>query len=91
MLKEFLNRPILMRQALIGIGIATAGTVAVGIAGHELLTEADKKIADQNERLRIFRESVDFLLDNASEPTLQELNKNLEFWRVVRGIPKDNS
>lgn len=49
---------------------------------------AAKIIKDQQQRLHIFAESVDLLLDHADIETVKEIREKLEFWAVVREMPR---
>lgn len=44
-------------------------------------------IKEQNERLTVASEIMDFLLERARDSDLQELDEKLEYWRIVRGFP----
>lgn len=46
-------------------------------------------ITDQNMRLKICNEIMDFLLDKADVDTVQELDEKLEYWRIIRGMPRE--
>lgn len=84
---EYLNDPIPRKQAIVGVMIANSGVVGMYLVCKSLLKGADKERADMQERLHVYHESLDFLLDRADNDTLRGLNKNLDYWRVVRGIP----
>lgn len=86
MLKDFLNYPIPAYKAFAGLAVAGTGTVITYLAAKDLLVKADRTIEDQNQRLRIYGESLEYLLARADDATLKDLNKNLDFWRVIRGM-----
>lgn len=80
-MSAWLNAPIPRKYALGALLITNA---SLFLTAKSVLREGDKIIADQNERLHILKESVDFLLDQADDATIIVLNQNLDFWRVVR-------
>lgn len=83
-LNTYLNTPIPRYKVLLLIASHLAGTsVAVYAAGRK----AGAVIEDQQQRIVIFREAVDFLLDHADSETVSELNQNLDYWRVIREMP----
>lgn len=68
--------------------VLAQGVANLLILSSELGKQAKKAneiIADQKERLEIYDETTQFLLKHADGPTLNQLNENLDFWRVVRG------
>lgn len=67
------------------------GAIAVQATANIMLMRGMKKayetvIEDQQERIKIYDETVNYLLERADDRTLVELNEKLDFWRVIRGI-----
>lgn len=83
---------LISRRLAVGI-VATQGIAHIIITSKALRKQnqmANAVIADQNLTIDILKETVDFLLDRADGATVAELNKNLDFWRVVRGVPTED-
>lgn len=85
--QTYLNMPISRKKALAAVLAANTAMVATYLSCKELLKQADEIIADQKQRLSIYHESLDFLLDRADDSTILVLNENLDFWRVIRKQP----
>ena len=85
-MKDYLLEPIPRIHGIAGVGLCLVGAGIMYVEAKKLLKQADEIIADQDQRLKIFKESVDFLLENANDRTIVELNSNLDYWRVIRGI-----
>lgn len=84
-LQEYLNAPIPRKTALaISIGQSIGMTAIALYNMRRMAAEANTVISDQHERLTIYSETTEFLLLRADDATLQELNTNLDFWRVIR-------
>lgn len=85
-LDAYLNAPIPRKVALaISIG---QGVGCTYVAYRGLKKQADVAnaiIADQTERLHIYNEAMEILLDAAEPQTLAELNEKLGFWAIIRG------
>lgn len=85
-IQAYLNAPIPRKVALstlAGCGLST--TISALVAGHLLVRDANKILDDYKQRNKILNESIDFLLDRADDKTIVDLNKQLDFWRVIRG------
>ena len=81
-----LNGPIPRKIALtVLLGQTLVSFGAIHIAFKKLTEQHNTIVSDRDERLKIYDESLNFLLERADDTTIQELNKNLDFWRVVRG------
>lgn len=90
-MRAFLNTPITRQKALIAVAISQVGTIVTYVTAKQLLKRGDAIIADQNERLDIYSESAEFLMERASDSTLEELEAKLDFWRIIREKPRTNS
>lgn len=86
-LTTYLNTPIPRKYALASVVAANASMIGMYFACKRTLKDAEEIINDQAQRIKIFRESTDFLLEHADDSTLRTLNSNLDYWRVVRGMP----
>lgn len=67
------------------VAIIIAQSMVTTLLMHWQQKQLGAIIADQNERIRIFDETTKFLIENADDRTLTELNEKLDFWRVIRG------
>jgi hypothetical protein len=70
---------IIVAQAVLNTAIYLSSVRKIAKKANELL-------ADRDQRIHIFKEGVDFLVERADPDTIAELNQNLEYWRVIRGI-----
>lgn len=87
-IKISLNDTIPTKTALAIIFMQGAANIAIVCNS---VNKANVILKDQAERLAIYKETTDFLLDNADDATLLTLNKNLDYWRIIRGIDPPNA
>ena len=91
MIEEWLNDPIPRKTTLLCIGLMGVGHAMTYLGMKQSLNQAARIYHDQEQRIAIYRESMDFLLERASDADATELNEKLDYWRVIRGIePRDN-
>lgn len=82
----YLNTPIPRKVALaVTIGQGLGCTYASYRALKKQANVANAIIADQVERLHIYNEAMEILLEKADPLTLAELNEKLGFWAIIRG------
>jgi hypothetical protein len=84
MIKAWLNEPIPRYKALIATGLPFLASTASAIFSVKQMNHDAEVIKDQNQKLTVLGEMTDFLLDNALDRTIAELDERVEFWRVVR-------
>lgn len=85
-LQAYLNAPIPRKTALAVVLAEGLGLSYVALVGlNKVLKMNGELIQDQAERLQIYKESMDFLLDRADPVSVIELNEKLDYWRVIRG------
>lgn len=84
-LHDYLNAPVPRKIALACLAGQAVGNMVVVLSSlRKQAREANVLLADQNERIHILVESIEFLLERSDNDTVSELDENLEFWRVVR-------
>lgn len=83
-LQAYLDYPI-PRKVVFGL-LAANGFGCFVLGQLSVYSRADKQIKDQQERIHIFNETNEFLLNRADDATLVELDKQLDYWRVILGI-----
>lgn len=83
---NWLLEPIPRWRALSGVLISNIGMVALLLEKQAALKNAAEVHADQCQRNIILKEICDFLIDRADDATAVELNKNLDYWRIIRGV-----
>lgn len=77
------------RRIALGIILAqAAGHMAITL---KVVTEANAKIADLQERIHVLREISDFMLDRADGETVVELRKKMDYWFIVLGFDPEVS
>lgn len=86
-LVEQMTAPMPAGQAMMAVFL---GSLACNIAGQivgerRVLKQMNPIIEDQAQRLSIYDEALQVLLAEAAPDTLGKLNKNLEFWAIIRG------
>lgn len=85
-IKAYLNAPIPRKDALsvvVAEGFVLTYIAMMGL--NKVLKMNGDIVRDQAERLQIYKESLDFLLDRADPMAVIELNEQLDYWRVIRG------
>lgn len=82
-----LEGTITKKQAMVIVGVQAAANIVVTLRGIKELNRTWKKVVDdRNQVVAILQETTNFLLDRADDETHRELNKNLDYWRIIRGI-----
>jgi hypothetical protein len=69
--------------AMLTIALQTVVNVALFHKQGQILGGV---IKDQEQRISIYRETNEFLMERADGATLEELDKKLDYWRVIRGV-----
>lgn len=82
-LYNYLNEPIPRYKMLVVGGFAVYGIATTFLTARSFLKVADETIEYQKTSINILKESTNFLLDHADNDTVAELNKNLDFWRII--------
>lgn len=82
MVRQWLSAPIPRRNALASV---LAVELLLVVQSYRLGAHM-RLIEHQNTSLHICNEIIDTLLDKADPQTVHELNEQLEFWRVIRGV-----
>lgn len=91
-LRAYLNTPISRKIAMAVVIGQTVGTALVSRhALNRVANDANVIIDDLHERLRIYSETTEILMENADNSTLAELDGKLDYWRVIRGIPVEDN
>lgn len=87
-LHDYFNAPI---PSKIVFGVIITQSVVhtiISVQGaRNVAKKANKIIAKGNENLAICRESMDFLLEHADPEVVAELDKKLDYWRIVKDLP----
>lgn len=82
-INAFLNTPIPLKTALIGLAFNTGTHMITHLANRQIIHEQVETIERQNRALQILTEASELLMEQASPQTISELSEKLEFWRII--------
>lgn len=84
---KWYNQPITIKRALFAVMIANANTLMVYKMWQSDVKKAVEMREDLSLRIKILDDIANDLMEHASDDTLIDLNKRLDYWRVVLGQP----
>jgi hypothetical protein len=77
--KEWLNKPIARKYVLMLLANDMVGIMSA----LAVIKKQDQIITRHEESDEVAKEMLYFLIDHADDVTLNELDKKMDFWRVV--------